>query len=195
MYDYDEPAPEIGVIAAYGHAWRKLWDNFLILFIIGAISWVISIPGGIYNSMAEDGSIIASIFSAFYSILIITPLSFGVAYAYLRAARNQRVNIGDMFEVIPNYVNAVITGLVVGVIVGIGFICLIIPGIILACKLAFTPYLVVDRKMNVVDAIQESWRMTRWAHVENLLPGIINCPRIHRRIMRIPRWQPSSPSC
>ena len=40
--------------------------------------------------------------------------------------------------------------LLVGVIVSIGFILLIVPGIVFACKLAFTPYLVVDRKMGVI---------------------------------------------
>ena len=39
-------------------------------------------------------------------------------------------------------------------------IILVIPGIIFSCKLVFTPYLVVDRKMEVIEAVKESWRMT-----------------------------------
>jgi len=38
---------------------------------------------------------------------------------------------------------------------------LIVPGIIFACRLAFVRYLVVDRNMDPVSAIKESWRMTR----------------------------------
>ena len=38
---------------------------------------------------------------------------------------------------------------------------MIVPGIIFACRLAFTPYLVVDRQMEVIEAVKESWRMTR----------------------------------
>lgn len=45
-------------------------------------------------------------------------------------------------------------------IVGFGIMLFVVPGIIFWCKLAFTPYLVVDRKMRAVDAIKESWRMT-----------------------------------
>ena len=45
-------------------------------------------------------------------------------------------------------------------IITFGLVLLIVPGIIFACKLAFTPYLVVDRKMEVIEAVKESWRMT-----------------------------------
>ena len=48
----------------------------------------------------------------------------------------------------------------VAVIVGFGFMLLVIPGIVFACKLSFVPYLIVDRKMDAVTAIKTSWRMT-----------------------------------
>ena len=66
--------------------------------------------------------------------------------------------------------------LIVGVIVGIGFVLLIVPGIIFACKLAFTPYLVVDRKMKVIDAVEESWRMTRGHAWKVFLVGLLAMP-------------------
>jgi uncharacterized membrane protein len=65
-----------------------------------------------------------------------------------------------MFAAFKNYWNAVWSFLLVFVIVFVGFILLIVPGIIFACKLAFVPYLVVDRKMSVMKAIDESWHMT-----------------------------------
>ncbi len=46
-------------------------------------------------------------------------------------------------------------------IIMIGIMVLIIPGIVFACKLAFVPYLVVDKQMDAVSAVKESWRMTR----------------------------------
>ena len=46
-------------------------------------------------------------------------------------------------------------------IIGIGIVFLIVPGIILACRLAFVPFLVVDKKLDAVKAVEESWRMTR----------------------------------
>ncbi len=62
------------------------------------------------------------------------------------------------------------------VIVVIGFVLVIVPGIIFACKLAFTPYLVVDRKMEVIEAVQESWRMTNGHAGKVFLIGLLAIP-------------------
>ena len=81
-----------------------------------------------------------------------------------------------MFAAFRNYWNAVLASLLVGIIVVIGFFLLIIPGIIFACKLAFTPYLVVDRNMEVIEAIQTSWRMTSGHALTVFLIGLLAIP-------------------
>jgi len=43
----------------------------------------------------------------------------------------------------------------------LGIVFLIIPGIIVACRTAFVSYLVMDKKMDPIVAIEESWRMTK----------------------------------
>jgi len=62
---------------------------------------------------------------------------------------------------LKNYRNAVLANLLVFVIVVLGFIALVIPGIIFSCRLSLTPYLIVDRKMEAIEAIKTSWHMTR----------------------------------
>jgi uncharacterized membrane protein len=64
----------------------------------------------------------------------------------------------------------------VSIIVCIGFVLIIIPGIIFACKLAFTPYLVVDRKMDVIEAVKTSWRMTNGHAWKVFLIGLLGIP-------------------
>ena len=46
------------------------------------------------------------------------------------------------------------------VIVSLGTVLFIIPGIYLACRLSFTTFLVTDRKMEAIEAVKESWRLT-----------------------------------
>ena len=62
---------------------------------------------------------------------------------------------------------------VVSIIVGLGMIMLIVPGIIFACRLAFVPYLVMDREMEVMDALSKSWDMTRGYGWQIFFMGII----------------------
>lgn len=181
-----EPLPVIGVMSSYGHGWRQLWKHFLMLFLIGIIAGVISTPGHVMSNAEFLKSIgqriggagaAASVFLSFaYSILLTKPISYGVAFASLQAARNEPLDIRDMFEAFHNYWNAVLSALLVSVIVGIGFVLLIVPGIIFACKLAFTPYLVVDRFMTVTEAIKESWRMTTGHAGKVFLIGLLGIP-------------------
>ncbi len=150
-----------GVGSAYKNGWRQLWKYFLELFVIGIIGFIIGIPTQM-NEWAQGAAAVGILgFLAFvYHILVNGPVQYGVAFAYLKAARGDKLEIKDMFEAFNNYWNAVLASLLVTVIVIIGLILLIVPGIIFACKLVFTPYLVVDRKMEVLEAIKESWRMT-----------------------------------
>ena len=67
-----------------------------------------------------------------------------------------------------------IANIVVAVIVGLGIIMLIVPGIIFACRLAFVPYLVVDREMDVMDALRVSWDMTRGPGWQIFFIGLLN---------------------
>jgi uncharacterized membrane protein len=159
--------------SSYSNAWRQLWKHFLVLLLIGIIYVLIASVSSVFN-VATAG--LLTVFSLAYSILLVNPVGYGVAFAYLRAARDDPVEVKDMFEVFRNYWNVVLASLLVGVIVVIGLVLLIIPGIYFACKLAFTPYLVVDRKMEAIAAIKESWRMTGGYFWKVFLTGLLAIP-------------------
>ncbi len=168
--------PTVG--ASYGNGWRQMWKHFLELFLIGIVGLVISIPSGMGGWEWEVAAAfsVLGIFGYIYTILIANPVDYGISYAYLKAARDDKLEIRDMFEAFHNYWNAVLANLLVGAIVVVGFFLLIIPGIIFACKLAFTPYLVVDRRMGVIEAVKESWRMTNGHAWTVFLIGLLAIP-------------------
>ena len=60
-----------------------------------------------------------------------------------------------------NYMNIILANLLTFAIIGIGIVFLIIPGIIIACRLAFVPYLVMDKNLDPVAAVEKSWEMTK----------------------------------
>lgn len=158
------------VEACYKNGWQELWRHFLELLLIVIISFAISLPtwgSYIFEGMESIRSLFLiflcisyGLFTFVYSIMLLNPIKYGVAFAYLKASRGDRLEVKDMFDVFKNYWNAVLANLLVSVIIGVGFVFLIVPGIILACKLAFVPYLIVDRKMDVIKAVKESWFLT-----------------------------------
>jgi hypothetical protein len=103
-----------------------------------------------------------ALFSIAYAIFIAGPIGMSAAWVFLRAIRGDKIEIKDMFSVFErNYWNAVLAGLIKGIIIGIGFIMFIVPGIIFACRLAFVQYLIIDEKMEALEALKASWAMTR----------------------------------
>ena len=155
-----------------------MWKYFLELFLVSIVSILVSVPA-LGLSVDELGQFVGEhfsldlviihlegpwgyfIFALAYVLLIEWPIEYGVAFAFLLAAQGEPLEVKRMFEVFKNYGNAVLANILESVIIVIGLIFLIVPGIILGCKLAFVPYLIVQRKMDAVAAVKESWRMTR----------------------------------
>ena len=169
--------PRVG--SCYRNGWHQMWKYFLELLLITVIMFALFIPSSglsVAEEMVGVGAYFVSIFALVYSVLILWPIQYGVSFALLKAARGDRLAVKDMFAVFQNYGNAILANLLVGVIIILGFALLIVPGIIFACKLAFVPYLIVERKMEAIEAVKESWRMTRGHAGRIFLLGLLAIP-------------------
>lgn len=92
--------------------------------------------------------------------------------------RSENFDVKDTFSTFDNYLNVVLANLLVSAIIGIGFMLLLVPGVIFACRLAFVRYLVMDKKMEPVEAVEESWRMTRGHANSIFFMGLLALPII-----------------
>ncbi len=150
--------------SVFGFGWGRMKKFFLDLFLITIIVAAVYVPLGMIESLDGNdtpGGALVKIFSFGYLILLLFPIDFGASWVFLKCVRGEKIDVQDMFSVFENYLNVVLAGLLVAAIIGIGMMFLLAPGIILACRLAFVRYLVMDKKMEPVDAVKESWRMTK----------------------------------
>jgi uncharacterized membrane protein len=150
--------------SVYGFGWGRMKKFFLDLFLIIIIVAAVYVPLGMIESLDGNdtpGGALLKIFSFGYLILLLFPVDFGAAWVFLKCVRGEKIDVQDMFSVFENYLNVVLAGLLVAAIIGLGMMLLFVPGIIFACRLAFVRYLVMDRKMEPVEAVKESWRMTK----------------------------------
>ncbi len=174
--------PRVGSVYSYG--WETMKIYFLPLFLLLLITGLISAPAGIigelfkfsphhihdiegFKVMMEEnvmqnfaGIALIKIFIVAYTLFIINPITYGVKYVQLKAIRRENIDVKESFDGFKNYLNVVLAALLASSIVIIGFVFLIIPGIVFACRLAFVPYLVMDKKLDPVKAVEESWRLT-----------------------------------
>lgn len=159
-YDFQ---PDAG--KSYSIGWKVIWVYFVELLVISIVYAILSGPVSFFQWQVDRFEwfiVPIAMFGIAYGIFVAGPIGYGVNWVFLKAVRGERIEVRDVFMVFQkNYWNVVIANIVVGVIVGLGIVMLIVPGIIFACRLAFVPYLVVDREMDVMDALRVSWDMTR----------------------------------
>jgi uncharacterized membrane protein len=175
--DNNEYPPEVG--ACYSHGLKKLSKHFIDFLLIFIIMIAFGIPTFIVSwvqGWGEPLNFAWAFFGYAYSFLITGPLEYGVSFAYLKAARGEKPDVKDLTKVLENYWNIILANLLCGIIIFIGFILFIIPGIYFLCKLAFVRYLVVDEKMDALKAIQESWNMTNGHALTIFLMGLLAIP-------------------
>jgi uncharacterized membrane protein len=100
-----------------------------------------------------------------------------MAYVFLKVTRGEKFDVADVFTAFNNnYLQVILANLLTMAIVIAGIILLIIPGIIFACKLAFVPYLVMDKEMEAIDAVKTSWSMTKGHTLTIFLMGLLAIP-------------------
>jgi len=155
--------PDSSISTSFSYGWKQLWKYFLYLFLVSVIIAVLQVPMGIADSFKDNVTptvILFQVFSFFYIMLVFPIFSYGADLIYLRAIRDEPIDIQEMFVGFKNYVNIILAHLLATAIIVLGFIFFIIPGIIFACRLVFVPYLVMDRNLDAIKAVEKSWQMT-----------------------------------
>ena len=176
---YAEPP---GVGTSYNLSWENLKKNFVELLLVVVISFAVSIPIGVMRAGTEAarfgaGGVLLGLFGIMFWIFVSAPVTYGVAYVFLQLIRGEKFDVGAVFEGFKsNYINVILANLLTTAIVIAGMLFLIIPGIIFACKLAFVPYLVMDKKMETVEAVKTSWEMTKGHTLTIFLIGLLAIP-------------------
>lgn len=149
---------------SYGHAWQVLKKSFITLLLITLVVGIFYLPLSIMQDHHHYSFLTISILNVFgiaYMLFVFGPISYGSAYVFLKAIRGEEFEIKELFDGFKNYLNVVLANLLTSAIIVFGLFFLIVPGIIFACRLAFVPYLVMDKKLDPVKAVEESWKLTK----------------------------------
>lgn len=142
-------------------AWSIFKDKWQFVIGLGVliflIQWVISyIEGSFGDNMVM--SLIAGIISWVISVVI----QMGFLKIYIKLASRKEAKIPDMWDFEPMHVLNYVWGtFLYGIVVVLGLILLIIPGIYLALKYMFVPYILVTKPgVKALEAMEMSAKMT-----------------------------------
>ncbi len=157
---------EISMTATMGEAWRNLKGfkfkclvAFLLYFIVAIVVGFISLPiiFGLSAIGADVGtaSIIGSAIQMVASLAIMT-MFMGIHIMGMRHAQNKSVTAGSIFGYFNRAPAILLCYLIMMVMIMLGMILLIIPGIYLMIAYAFAMPLVVEKKMSAWRALETS---------------------------------------
>jgi uncharacterized membrane protein len=114
---------------------------FLLLMVLG------SLPGIINTNLH------------LFNLLILGPVTLGLSMYVLDIVRGKKPGIERAFDGFKQYSSATIAYICTTILIILGLLCLIVPGIILAFGLSQVYFILADNpQMEGLDAIKESWR-------------------------------------
>ncbi len=137
-----------------GNIWNLLWPVLCIMVISGISSTFINGTNGDPTAGEYLVSLVIS--------LLVSIISTGYLKYLLDFVRTGKMDANVIINTIKEkWINIIIAEILVGLIVGVGFLCLIIPGIILALGYTIVNYLIVDSDISGADALKKSREMMK----------------------------------
>lgn len=137
----------------------NLWNIIIGLLITIAISIMFSMGYVIIQRIFGPGNFITYIVEIITNILLI-PISVGLYSYIIEFIKNDNFNQNLIFEPYERTLNVIGASLLVSLLVMVGCICFIIPGIYLAFSYAMVPYLLATRKdLTITETLELSRKM------------------------------------
>jgi hypothetical protein len=174
---------------SFGTGWNVMFDNFLRLFLVIIILGIIVAPfkafsfhfnwnehapwfwgHKIVHSMRDFFTLgTLGLFAAFYGLLallyafLVAPVfEYGGKMIFVQAVRKIKPDFEYLIKgFMENYLQIILANLLVFALVVLGCFALIIPGIIIGCRLAFVSYIIMDKKLDPFEAVELSWKLTK----------------------------------
>jgi hypothetical protein len=159
---------------SFGTGWNVMSDNFLRLFLVIIILSILTAPMKIFNfhlnlsdlhrapwfwgydlghnmrNFLTIGSL--GIFAAFFGLLamlytfLVKPvLTYGGDMIFVQAVRKIKPDFEYLIKGFwENYLHIILANLLVFALVVLGLFALIVPGIIIGCRLVFVPFIIME---------------------------------------------------
>ena len=144
-----------------GNIWNLIWPYLCIIVISGISS---RFSGGVtydvntmqyVNNTSTTGTIISIIIN-----LIVVVLSVGYLKYVLDFIRTGELNINKTIDTIKEkWLKILITSIISGIIIAIGYLLLIVPGIILALSFSMMSFILIDSDLSGMDVLKKSKEM------------------------------------
>lgn len=165
-----------------GHRWTLLKPYLIIWivsYIISGIFTFITMGQIGFDTLASmdyematnmiSGSTTMTI-SSILTTFVTSPLTYGLILYFNQFEKEQYADFNIVFSPFKNIIKIFVITMFANILVSIGMVFLIIPGIIMACTFGIIPYVYSKHpELGVMDMISHAWRMMKGHKMEYLM--------------------------
>ncbi|MDD5432791.1 MAG: DUF975 family protein [Candidatus Omnitrophica bacterium] len=152
---------KFSISEAFSFGWKAMKENFVFFLKALITTGLIQI---ILNACYEKT--IKTFFPAgviFYIASVLAGCIFYMGYVTisLKFCDKEEKKFSDIFSSYPLFFNFLFASIVNGIVVFIGLLLLIVPGIILLIRLRYFGYFIVDKSCGPIEALKKSFELTK----------------------------------
>lgn len=138
--------------------WNKTKEHLGILIGVTLLSFVIIIIPQLISGFIDNGIISFLLFLVYIFLAVF--LGIGLIRIVIAIADDKEPEFALLFSGMDVFFKYLGTTILYGLIVFVGFLLLIFPGVIWSIKFMFAPWLAVDQKLGPMEALKKSAEMT-----------------------------------
>ena len=147
---------------AIGTGWRKTKKNFWFFVGLVLIVWAVNLIFS-YLQRTINGDSHGLSYWVIFVVEMAVEILLGIGLIKISISVNdgEKADYKDLYIHSKYFWRFLGATIIRGLIILVGLIFLIIPGVYLAIRFRFVDYLILDKDMGIIDAFKESTKMTR----------------------------------
>lgn len=155
----DETARPFSTLEALRFGWEKTKAHLKPLLVLGAIAAFLALLNQALTSPTGEPGLRPLL------AIVVQLLQVAVTLVYFRSALKVHdglpADLAHAPDLLADYFAFLLTSILYALIVAVGLVLLIVPGVIWALKFGFGGFLVVDKKLDPIEALRQSSRLTQ----------------------------------
>ena len=167
-------ATTISATQAIGVGWTQTKRQFFPLLGVMLTAWIVAyIPSALSSALGDQAGALTFLLVLGGWILSLI-VSLGVIKVSLQVSAGKKVEFSDLFSTLPYVLRYFVLSILMTLIILLGFIVFILPGIYLAVRLSYVPYYLLDKNTTVMETLRGSWAITKGRFWKIFVFGILN---------------------
>lgn len=172
---------KFSIVSAFSIGWAHTKRQFVPLLLVMAVSWAIPMAFAVVSFLfalliPKDQAVIKLLYSFVAGILSLAVnaiLELGMINVYLRVLDGDEAKISDLFSATKQMFTYVMGNFCFNFLLFWGYLCFIVPGVIVSIAVQFYSYFIVDKEIGPIESIRASWIASRGARLNIFLMVVL----------------------